>query len=282
MFLTHLDDDGHASPALLIENSTASNRAVNLPEFVNTDYDGFRAISVPAVDHYAHFSRGNELAREGRYEEAVAAYREALEGEHRDWRLNDWRIHDSLSKILTQLGQRELAMRHVRRSLELNPYNLEMRSNLGYLLAQSGQPRQALEQFDIAVQMAPGQARSWYNRATVRMQLGDSEGAIADYTEAIDRNPRLVAALNARGILLEASGRSQAAFDDFDRSVELDPNNPTALFFRGRIRAERGELSAAIADLETALSVAPPSWEHRARVESELGTLQSRRSGEQP
>ena len=35
MFLTHIDADGRDSPAILIENSTASNRAVNIPEFVN-------------------------------------------------------------------------------------------------------------------------------------------------------------------------------------------------------------------------------------------------------
>ena len=35
MFLTHLDEDGNDSPAILIENATAANRAVNIPEFAN-------------------------------------------------------------------------------------------------------------------------------------------------------------------------------------------------------------------------------------------------------
>jgi len=35
MYLTHIDPDGSDSPAILIDNSTAANRAVNLPEFVN-------------------------------------------------------------------------------------------------------------------------------------------------------------------------------------------------------------------------------------------------------
>ena len=35
MFLTHLDEEGNDSPAILIENATAANRAVNIPEFVN-------------------------------------------------------------------------------------------------------------------------------------------------------------------------------------------------------------------------------------------------------
>ncbi len=35
MYLTHIDRDGNDSPAILIDNATAANRAVNLPEFVN-------------------------------------------------------------------------------------------------------------------------------------------------------------------------------------------------------------------------------------------------------
>jgi len=35
MFLTHIDEQGNDSPAILIDNATAANRAVNIPEFVN-------------------------------------------------------------------------------------------------------------------------------------------------------------------------------------------------------------------------------------------------------
>jgi Tol biopolymer transport system component len=52
MFLTHLDEDGNDSPAILIDNATASNRAVNIPEFVNIPPDGLRKIDVPAVESY--------------------------------------------------------------------------------------------------------------------------------------------------------------------------------------------------------------------------------------
>ena len=52
MFLTHLDAQGNDSPAILIDNSTAANRAVNIPEFVNIPQDGLVAISTPAVDMY--------------------------------------------------------------------------------------------------------------------------------------------------------------------------------------------------------------------------------------
>ena len=50
MYLTHLDVNGDSSPPILIDNATAANRAVNIPEFVNIPPDGIEDIQVPAVD----------------------------------------------------------------------------------------------------------------------------------------------------------------------------------------------------------------------------------------
>jgi hypothetical protein len=50
MYLTHIDENGNASPAILIDNATASNRAVNLPEFVNVNPDGIDQIEVHVAD----------------------------------------------------------------------------------------------------------------------------------------------------------------------------------------------------------------------------------------
>ena len=110
MFLTHIDENGNDSPAILIENSTAANRAVNIPEFVNVAYEDFQGISVPATEHHVYFRRGTELAKEGRYDEAVVEFDKALEGQPKAWRTNDWRIHESLSKSLLRTGDNERAM----------------------------------------------------------------------------------------------------------------------------------------------------------------------------
>ncbi len=50
MYLTHIDENGNSSPAILIDNTTASNRAVNLPEFVNINPDGIEDIQVHVAD----------------------------------------------------------------------------------------------------------------------------------------------------------------------------------------------------------------------------------------
>lgn len=50
MYLTHIDADGNDSPAILIDNTTAANRAVNIPEFVNIEGDGIEDIQVHVAD----------------------------------------------------------------------------------------------------------------------------------------------------------------------------------------------------------------------------------------
>src|SRR6185369_3682982 len=134
MFLTHLDAEGNDSPPILVEGTTAANRAVNIPEFVNIAYDGLQSIEAPVTAYLAFFKKGNDLARAGQYREALAEYERALGPVRKSWRINDWRIHDSLSKVYFKLGEMDEALDHANASLEMNPANAEMQGSAGLLL----------------------------------------------------------------------------------------------------------------------------------------------------
>ncbi|MDH3628341.1 MAG: tetratricopeptide repeat protein [Acidobacteriota bacterium] len=272
MYLTHIDEDGNDSPPILIENSTAANRAVNLPEFVNTSYDNFVSISVPAVDHYRYFARGNELQRSGQLQEAVEQFEMALEGDAETWRVNDWRIHDSMSKTLLQLGDRERALEHARDSLRLNPYNSEMQANAGYLLFELGEPGAALEKIDIALKLSPGDARLYLNRGTMRLQLQDDAGAEADFSESIRRSRNYADPYVARGIVRRQLGDDVGARSDLDKAIEIRPEDPTPWYFRALIREAAADLAGAIADVEQAASRVNEGWPHQ----NELRELERR------
>ena len=223
MFLTHIDGEGRDTPAVLIENSTADNRAVNLPEFVNVPYDRFQEISVPAVDHARHYERGNALARAGRHKEAVAELEEALASEPNDWKMIEWKIHDSLSKSLLALGRRAPALEHIRASLSLNPANPEMETNLGNILFEAGRQDEGLRHLDLAIRIGPRLPRPWYDRATMRLRRGDRAGAMSDYTEAIRLDPAYADAYVGRATVLHAIGDVPGALNDLTRALEVAP-----------------------------------------------------------
>jgi Flp pilus assembly protein TadD len=241
MFLTHIDPNGDDSPALLIENATASNRAVNLPEFVNSPYDGFTGIDVPAVDHTRHFNRGTDLAIKGDHAAAVTEFEAALKTEPNDWKTSEWRIHESLSKSLLQLGRRDEALQQITESLRLNPYNGEMQTNLANILFQSGDTQRALQHIDLAVRLLPKYATPWYNRATMRLKEGDRAGALQDFAEAI----------------------------------RIDPKDPAAWYGRAVARAEGGDRTGALSDLAEALRSAPAGWPRRGEAEERQRQLRS-------
>jgi Flp pilus assembly protein TadD len=241
MFLTHIDEEGNDSPAVLIENSTAANRAVNLPEFVNVPYDDFTGIDVPAVDHTRHFNRGTDLALKGEHEAAIREFETALHTEPNDWKTSEWRIHESLSKSLLLLGRKDEALREINESLRLNPYNAEMHANLANFLFQAGETGRAMEHVDVAIRLMPKSALPWYNRATMRLKQGDRSGALADYGEALKR----------------------------------DPKDPAIWYGRAQARADSGDGKGALEDLAEALRTAPADWAKRADAEARQRALRS-------
>ena len=107
MFLTHIDEDGNDSPPILIENATAANRAVNIPEFVNVPPGELQKITIPAVEFYRRFDRAWELSQKGPATSVIAEWQSALA-------LNpgDARANNNLAVALSRQGRLDEAIAH--------------------------------------------------------------------------------------------------------------------------------------------------------------------------
>ncbi len=89
MFLTHIDAKGNDSPPIYIENSTAANRAVNIPEFVNIRPNGIENIDVPASDFYRIVDEAMDLQGNGDLAAALTKWQKAVELDPVDARANN-------------------------------------------------------------------------------------------------------------------------------------------------------------------------------------------------
>jgi hypothetical protein len=116
MFLTHLDRDGNSSPAILIDNATAANRAVNIPEFVNIPSNGLMKIDVPAAEAYRLLDVASDLAAQGKIDEAIVEWRKVLEMDPRNAS-----AHNNLGAALTMRGKTSEGMKHLREAHEIDP-----------------------------------------------------------------------------------------------------------------------------------------------------------------
>ena len=65
LFLTHIDQWGHSTPAVLLEHFTAPDLAANIPEFVNAESEAIRKIREQFLNDYSFVRAGNEFFRHG-------------------------------------------------------------------------------------------------------------------------------------------------------------------------------------------------------------------------
>ena len=75
--LTHVDANGNDSPAVIVDNTTAANRAVNIPEFLNVPQGGLEKIDPQATEFYRLFNDAYKDIENNQIPEAIQALRGA-------------------------------------------------------------------------------------------------------------------------------------------------------------------------------------------------------------
>jgi hypothetical protein len=143
MYLTHLDAEGNDSPAILIENSTAANRAVNIPEFVNIGQGGMMKIDVPAAESYRLFDLASDLTAKGQLEEAIAEWKKVLELDP-----GNAKAHHNLGNALMWQGNLAEGTAQLQKARELDPNFNEAQSDFGIGFYNREQFRAAVQNSD--------------------------------------------------------------------------------------------------------------------------------------
>jgi Flp pilus assembly protein TadD len=252
MFLTHIDESGDDSPAILIENATAANRAVNIPEFVNIPPDGMEKIETPAVEYALHTDLAVELMKNRRYEAAVPEWNKALELVP-----TEAGVHNNLGVALMETGKADEAIEHYRKALELNPRYAEAYNNLGEALAGKGMDKDAIVQFEKSVQFDTGNAVFRSNLGMVLARTGQTDKAIIHLKKAVEGQPDAADVRRNLGHTLAQKGNLQEASGQLAEAVRLSGGkDPLALFLLGRVYADLGGSEQAVEIERQALSIA--------------------------
>jgi len=258
MFLTHLDEDGNSSPAILIENSTAANRAVNIPEFVNVPPDGLLKIEPAAVEYYRLYDLAWELSEKGKFQEAVDGWKKALA-------LNpsDEKAYTNLGMALFRTGRKTEAAAQYRKALELNPGYAEAHNNLGIALAGAGKYSDAIAHYRKALEINPAAAEVYNDLGLALAATGKPAEAVAQYRKALELNPSSAEVHNNLGIALAGGGKPEEAVAEYSRALELKPDYAEAHNNLGLALAGAGRLDEAIGHFQKVLAVDPNNAEVR-------------------
>jgi Flp pilus assembly protein TadD len=208
MFLTHIDADGADSPAILIENATAANRAVNIPEFVNIGPHGLIGMEAPVAEYYRVVDEATALVKAGRHEAAALEWKKAV---------------------------------------ELNPGETTAHFHLGTALARQGRLSEATAEFEKSLELDAAFPSARANLGGVLIQRGMAAQAIAHLEQAILSDPKQADAHNNLGIALAMTGRLAEAIPHVEQAVELaEAKDPTMLDLLAGMYAEAGRYPEAI------------------------------------
>jgi len=252
MFLTHIDAEGNDTPAILIENSTAANRAVNIPEFVNMAATGIDHIETPAVDFYKQFDVAEDLARKGQYAAAIPEWTKALAMSP-----GDAHAMNNFGQTLEHAGKTDSAIAEFRKAIAAKPNYPEAQNNLAFVLASDGHPNEAIEHYRLAIEGNPGYVEAHTNMGRALTEQDHLSEAIEQFQQALTINPDYSEAHNYLGFALASENHLDEAASEYRRAIETDPKYADAYNNLGAAMARQGKLDEAIANFGHAVELDP-------------------------
>ncbi len=164
-----------------------------------------------------HSNLGNVLSFLGRVDEAVAAYEAALR-----LRPDDPIVLNNLSNALRLLGRLEESAAAARKAVALRADYADAHNNLGATLLMQGQAAEAADCFREALRLRPGLAEAHGNLMEAVRRLGRPQEAVARPGPG-QESPE---ALNNQGNALKDQGRLDEAIACYRRALRHWPDYP--------------------------------------------------------
>ena len=171
----------------------------------------------------AYCNLGQALAAQGRFDEAISDYREAIR-----LRSGYSEAHNDLGVALAAQGRLGEAVPEYREAIRLKAGYVDPHDNLGNALTAQGRLEEAVSHYREAIRLDPGNSRSHYDLGVALTRQGRLEEAVLHFREAIRLDRDLRAAYNHLGVVLIRMGRFGEAIPPLRRALELDPHDALA------------------------------------------------------
>jgi tetratricopeptide (TPR) repeat protein len=149
---------------------------------------------------------------------------------------NDVALVD-LGVALDAQGRFDEAVGYYREAVRLNPVRYQVHNNLGNILDHLGRTDEALAEYREAVRLKPDLAFLHNGTGQMLAKLGRADEAAAEFTEAARLDPGYASPHLELGKLLLRQGRDLAAVDQFRLAVRLDPENFQILAYVAHVLA---------------------------------------------
>ena len=260
--LTHIDPNGNSSPAVLLENFTAPDRAANIPEFVNAKSGAIKKIREDFLNDYSFVRAGNEFFKAGDTDNAIQEYQHALE-----LNPNNAEAHLKLGFLFYNAKhQYKQGMEHYNLALKANPNDPRVHHDLGMALLHQRQFDLAIKHLSVALRGMPDGLDKQYNPVNMNLSLalaffysGRSAEAIPHFSQVIQRDPNNAQAHYWLSIAMADQKDLDGSLEHYQAAVKLRPEidkSATLHYLLAMNYAEQRRFNEAVLSAEKALSLA--------------------------
>jgi Flp pilus assembly protein TadD len=257
LMLTHIDAEGNDSPAIIVDNTTAANRAVNIPEFVNISQGGMENIDPQATEFYRLFTQAYEFMEKDQMPDAIQAPRAAIEQDP-----DDAVAHYAMATALTGNNQEDLALAEYRKACALNSTNATWFDHLAVSLDLNNLPDEAVANWRKALAIDPTDASAETDMGTVLFDSGHTQEGFEDLRKAIEMAPDFPEGRSHFGLALAKMNRMDEAIEQFQKAIALNPKSTEYRFNLGYVLKSRGDFAGAVAPLQKAVDLSEgKSWQ---------------------
>ncbi len=161
--------------------------------------------------------------------------------------------HTNRGRLLVREGRDDEALAAFDAALAISDYDEAHRLRLD-LLYRRGRYDEAIRSCDALIARGKGTSAIYELRGLVRTARKNFPGAIEDLTNAMALRPDHAALLSERGWLYIVSDAPGLALHDFEGAIALDPKIGDAYNGRGFARLRVGQHRDAVGDVERALA----------------------------
>jgi protein O-mannosyl-transferase len=212
--------------------------------------------------HPAHNNLGAMRERQGRFDEAIAHFEAALKAKP------DYAVaHLNLGIVLGKQGHLAEAIRQFQEALNDNPRCAEAHDAWGELLDKAGRPDEATHHYQEALRLNPFDAEAHRNLGGSLARAGQLDDALKEFQKAVDLKPD-PDAYNNLGVAMESKGLVDEAIGQYLNALRLRPDFARAHFNLGVALCRKGNLDDGIREFEEALRLNPDYVEARKNLET--------------